>query len=94
MYLEVVSTWSRIPTGEVDWTVSREFETEKLLMGLEIRGDIRSKSCLLWIRFIWRYIWCTGFRGFVVLCNVRFLIMSGQESLVGNAQTITCPTSG
>ena len=33
------------------------------------------------------------FRGFVVLCNVMFLIISGQESLVANAQTITCTTS-
>ena len=31
MYLDVVSTWSRVPTGEMDWTVSREFETENLL---------------------------------------------------------------
>ena len=34
------------------------------------------------------------FCGFVVLCNVRFLIISGQESLVANAQTIICTTSG
>ena len=34
------------------------------------------------------------FCGFVVLCYVRFLIISGQESLVANALIITCTTSG
>ena len=74
LYLDVVSTWSRVPTGEVDWKVSRKFETEKLLMGFEIRAGICSISCFIWIRFMWRYIWCTGCRGFVVLSNVRFLV--------------------
>ena len=85
-YLEVGSAWSRVPTGELDWTLSREFETENLLMGFEIWAGIRSISCVIWIRCMWRYIWSTGCCGFVVLSNVRFLdnvwsgIFGGQSS--------------